>query len=112
MTTPDCTTKTCPKCKRSLPRSAFWKNKRQPSGLQTACKDCHRERVKRTPGRHARSVLNWQISYGNMSKASERKCEDCGIQAEHYHHEDYAKPLDVVPLCQACHTKRHNQEAH
>ena len=35
-------------------------------------------------------------------------CEDCGNQAENYHHEDYDKPLDLTPLCEECHRRRHN----
>lgn len=35
------------------------------------------------------------------------KCTDCETQAEHYHHPNYAYPLWVEPVCQACHTRIH-----
>lgn len=35
-------------------------------------------------------------------------CSDCGAAGRlHRHHEDYARPLDVVLLCPVCHGKRH-----
>jgi hypothetical protein len=35
---------------------------------------------------------------------SKKICEDCKInKANHRHHEDYSKPLDVIYLCYKCH---------
>jgi hypothetical protein len=47
------------------------------------------------------------ITRGDLPKVSTCTCEDCKVQAQDYHHEDYSKPLDVVPLCRKCHIKRH-----
>lgn len=33
-------TKVCSKCKKGLPLDQFWKDKRKPSGLRYACKNC------------------------------------------------------------------------
>lgn len=33
-------------------------------------------------------------------------CVDCGKQADRYDHRDYAKPLDVVPVCHPCNVRR------
>ena len=42
------------------------------------------------------------------------RCEACQMAAKSgscrsivYHHHDYDKPLDVIPLCQSCHRKVH-----
>lgn len=48
-------------------------------------------------------------------------CESCGRKERereretqwvhrtiHYHHWDYSKPLDVIPLCRSCHWRVHN----
>ncbi len=53
------------------------------------------------------SKLNRAIKKGEIPHISTRTCEHCGGQAEHYHHEDYSKPLDVMPLCVGCHRKIH-----
>jgi hypothetical protein len=37
------------------------------------------------------------------------KCQDCEKPAEHYHHENYLKPLEVIPLCNKCHNLRHTK---
>lgn len=33
-------------------------------------------------------------------------CVDCGIPAKCYDHRDYAKPLDVEPVCVGCNVRR------
>lgn len=38
----------------------------------------------------------------NLRKANNVKCTDCSSIATIYHHEDYSKPLEVVPLCEPC----------
>jgi hypothetical protein len=35
-------------------------------------------------------------------------CAACGSSAQEYHHPDYSKPLEVVPLCKDCHTLQHH----
>ena len=44
---------------------------------------------------------------GDLPKVSTCLCEDCGVPAQQYHHENYSKPLEVVALCVQCHKKRH-----
>lgn len=41
-----------------------------------------------------------------MPKATAFACVDCGKPASVYEHRDYTKPLDVVPTCRACNTRR------
>jgi len=57
--------------------------------------------------RIARSAVFIAIQSGRMAPARERRCKHCGAQAQEYHHSDYAKPLNVVPLCRACHRHLH-----
>jgi hypothetical protein len=40
--------KTCTKCQRSLPLTAFSRNRRAKDGLCFQCKDCHRSRLRRS----------------------------------------------------------------
>ena len=39
-------------------------------------------------------------------------CADCGQIKErnHGHHEDYARPLELVWLCASCHARRHGKD--
>jgi hypothetical protein len=34
------------------------------------------------------------------------RCVDCGNPATEYDHRDYARPLDVQPVCHGCNTRR------
>jgi hypothetical protein len=58
---------------------------------------------------HAETVIAIRVKNGTMPHAWELTCADCGGQARDYHHEDYDKPMKVVPLCRSCHKKRHRQ---
>ena len=57
----------------------------------------------------ARSKVRVYWKRGKLPAPTECMCLDCGIQATEYHHEDYSKPLEVIPLCKSCHIKRHEQ---
>lgn len=125
--------KTCCRCKRSLPPSAFHKNRTQKDGLQRTCKECkagawdpekhrlareryakkHPERVKaawtRSSKKHpkklaARRAVTYAVKTGKLVK---RPCEGCGNPLAQAHHEDYEKKLDVRWLCSECHGKEH-----
>lgn len=47
------------------------------------------------------------IEAGRISPVRTQKCSVCGTQAQDYHHADYAKKLEVIPLCKSCHGKLH-----
>jgi len=55
----------------------------------------------------ARCEVRSQWRKGAIPKPADCICIDCNAQAQEYHHEDYSKPLDVIPLCKLCHIKRH-----
>lgn len=50
-----------------------------------------------------------EVERGNIKRIGDCICADCGKQAHNYHHEDYSKPLDVIPLCGSCHRLRHTR---
>lgn len=47
-------------------------------------------------------LLNREIAAGRMPKAKGLVCADCGLMAQVYDHRDYAKPLEVQPVCRSC----------
>jgi len=57
----------------------------------------------------AQSIAIYATRTGKMPKAAKCACVHCGEQARENHHEDYAKPLEVMPLCKKCHVERHKQ---
>jgi len=66
--------------------------------------------VERNPIKYkAHQKVQYAIRSGKLPKSSECMCNDCGKAANQYHHEDYSKPLEVIPLCKQCHVKRHDQ---
>lgn len=53
----------------------------------------------------ARKMVYRAIKAGELVRGS---CADCGAtEKTHAHHEDYARPLDVIWLCRSCHRARH-----
>lgn len=62
--------------------------------------------------RNARAILNRAVKSGAVVS---QPCEGCGLGGEwpsnrrlmQAHHEDYARPLDIVWVCWRCHAKAH-----
>jgi hypothetical protein len=52
------------------------------------------------------SEVRKAIYRGDLPKARDCICVDCGQQAYDYDHRDYVKPLDVVPVCRGCNQRR------
>src|SRR5688572_29118653 len=50
---------------------------------------------------HAYAKVQWARVIGEIPPASEFACESCGKPAGDYHHPDYSKPLELVPLCKS-----------
>lgn len=82
-------------------------------------RETHRLYMKRVrdEGRYAdhesaRHAVNFAVQTGNLPSIHTRQCADCGKVAQEYHHESYERDrwLDVIPLCESCHTRRHKNE--
>lgn len=56
----------------------------------------------------AASRISVEMYKGRLPRLSKNNvpCVDCGNRAVHYDHRDYAKPLEVEPVCQSCNMKR------
>lgn len=54
--------------------------------------------------RRAHRMVAYHVRVGHMTK---QPCQICGAAKVVAHHDDYRKPLDVMWLCQPCHTGRH-----
>ncbi len=59
-----------------------------------------------TGGPAAGSAARAAVRDGLLRPIAERRCIDCGAQAEHYDHRDYNKPLQVDPTCRRCNLRR------
>lgn len=56
----------------------------------------------------AHSKVQHAIKMGKLKNLKNENiaCVDCGDRAVDYDHRDYAKPLDVSPVCRRCNKKR------
>lgn len=52
------------------------------------------------------STVSRAIKSGDLIR---KPCIECKNEKSQAHHEDYEKPLDVIWLCQICHSKRHQE---
>jgi len=77
-------------------------------------KEKFREIIYRSIRKHrekhnARAKLKYALKSGRMKKPD--VCEMCNCRNKiHGHHEDYAKPLEVMWLCTACHGLVHRMK--
>lgn len=54
----------------------------------------------------AQHLLRSAVKNGSLKKSE--LCQICGVQGKlHGHHEDYAKPLQVIWVCSSCHRNIH-----
>lgn len=57
--------------------------------------------------RRAHGSVKEAVKVGKLPPIDTQTCVKCGQQAHHYHHEDYSRRLDVIPLCGSCHQYVH-----
>lgn len=69
----------------------------------------HEARLRYPNKAKARRVVTHAVRDGKLPPVNTLLCVHCGNSANEYHHPDYSKPLDVIPLCVSCHKKVHKQ---
>jgi hypothetical protein len=75
-------------------------------GICGRCAKPHALRLNaiRAPALYAVAIA---IRAGHLPKLDGKiKCVDCGKKAQVYDHREYAKPLDVAPVCLSCNSLR------
>ena len=114
--------KTCNKCGAEKSLFDFPRNKPSKDGRTNICKACNASYRRSIPqsiksaGKVAHDRANPEKAsarrrvYKNLRKGaiSRAPCIVCGSPEAQAHHEDYAKPLDVVWLCLFHHMHRHD----
>jgi len=60
----------------------------------------------RTPQRQAHYMVATAIRKGALLHPRGMACSDCKGAAIEYDHRDYAKPLEVAPVCRRCNLAR------
>lgn len=112
--------KFCPSCRTRKDGSDFTKDSSRSDGLYGFCRNCRK--IKNSvfpPGRiplrltqgerkrrkHACSILQGNLNSGKIKKGVCLVCDSSlGVEG---HHEDYAKPLEVLWLCREHHLGLH-----
>jgi Zn finger protein HypA/HybF involved in hydrogenase expression len=54
----------------------------------------------------AGSAVRKAIRIGMLKSPALLPCADCGGEATQYDHRNYAKPLEVEPVCRSCNARR------
>jgi hypothetical protein len=96
-------------CMLKLPRQVDKSGENNPNWQGGISRDNYRY-TRRQRERHpervrAREAVKRAVEAGQLVRGP---CADCGASAfTEGHHEDYARPLDVVWLCETCHRARH-----
>ena len=106
------TEKTCSSCGKVKPLSAFPRNSGAWDEHGTICSSCNGKKTNLwRKNNKKRNRVSWKmqnaIRSGRLPRANTLSCAVCGEPAEHYHHDNYDKPLDVIPLCRQCHVEHH-----
>ncbi len=87
--------------------------------INQLCKEYRKNNPQKVKDFHKRGQKKYRNKYPEKIKAQRlskqiripfaKLCVDCNDNfAEHKHHEDYSKPLEIVYLCAKCHRERHS----
>lgn len=86
------------------------KYRQTKKGKETSIRIINRYRGKFPERVKAHTVISNAKTAKIIPPASELVCSICkNIQAIHYHHPDYSKPLEVIPVCMKCHLTIHGR---
>ena len=71
--------KVCTKCKKKLPNSQFYKDKRKSDGLYCCCKECHNTHISNTMNSKNEIIVLRACTYCNKLMLSKWKeyCNNC-----------------------------------
>lgn len=97
----------CLKCGGTTPR--MFHAYHYPEGPGPQCWNCAPayKRWSETSGAGlCQREVSKAIRRGELTRAAEHRCVDCGKQARDWDHRDYNKPLDVEPVCHRCNILR------
>ena len=73
------------------------------------CEGCHADIVsaqKECGVWKVRSLIAEAVRAGDLLRATEHACVDCGERAKCYDHRYYSRPFDIQPVCRRCNHKR------
>jgi hypothetical protein len=94
--------KRCCKCKKWKPKTAFWRNRRAPDGLQSRCRDCHGPAVKESTARRRAA----------HPPPTEKRCPACkNVKPASEFHRSRSSRDHLVVYCKAC-TKEKSRDAY
>lgn len=117
---PDGRQRTCRSCKtaeaaerrfsdpeRHAEEQRAWRRKNPEAVREIKRRSDSRE--SRRAARKATALVHWHVKHGKLMRPELcSRCMQAGpVEA---HHEDYARPLDVVWLCKKCHLARHGKQ--
>ena len=81
----------------------------KPDRRQSAFLSMQKQRKANPQKTRARDAVAKAMRDGRLTR---KPCEVCGCDQSEAHHEDYAKPLNVVWLCRTHHMQRHRTSIH
>jgi hypothetical protein len=81
----------------------------EPYGRRDRCHKCRKRHEQQMDAikNPAHQAVAAAIKAGKLSRLDGSvPCVDCGKPATHYDHREYAKPLEVDPVCRSCNIRR------
>lgn len=86
-------------------RVRLWNKEWRENHAEKSGEYCKRWRQQNPEKAVVHNIVRHAIESGKLERPAE--CEMCGESVSEGHHQDYAKPLEVIWLCRACHNHVH-----